>query len=189
MQSPAHFLIGAAICRQVRCKPLGLVLALASHFALDALPHFEDPSILPQPVAPIAGRHWDLLLAGAQVVVVVIAAITWWRFRRVAGATVAATLYLIAGGLVACSPDYLHWIGGAGGPVNELNEWSHRWWFEPYLRYVRAYPQNRPWVAGWCLFIESAVCLVGGLGLFGGAQQWVHAQAQSQEQDRCCSSA
>jgi hypothetical protein len=171
MQSPAHFLIGGAICRQVRCKPLGLMLALASHFALDALPHFEDPSILPRSISGWAGHHWGALLAAAQVSVGLLAIAVWWRWRAHEGSGVGEVMYVIAGGLIACAPDYLHWIAGLNTVVNELNRGSHRWWFDPYLHYVRTYLQNRPWVAVWCLTVESGVCLAGALGLFANLQK------------------
>jgi hypothetical protein len=36
---------------------------------------------------------------------------------------------------------------------------------------VRTYLQNRPWVAVWCLTVESGVCLAGALGLFANLQR------------------
>jgi hypothetical protein len=167
MQSPAHFLIGAGICRHVKCKPLGLGLALVSHFTLDALPHFEDPSILPRGIGRIAGEHWHVLLAGAQVAVACLVLVTWFRHRRGAG----HPLYLVVGGLLACLPDYLHWVGGLKGVLNDLNRGSHQWWFVPYLRFVRTYPDARPLVAAWCLTVESLVCVAGALALFGRANR------------------
>jgi hypothetical protein len=168
MQSPAHFLVGAAVCRHTKCKPLGLTLALASHFVLDAIPHFEDPSILPKRIAPVAGHYWHLVLAGAQVVMVCLAIGVWWRYRR---ATDAPAAYLIAGGLLACLPDYLQWIGGIDSLLSSLGRWSHRWWFVPYLRFVLEEPDKRPLVAAWCLALESLVCVAGGLALFGIASR------------------
>jgi len=171
MQSPAHFLVGAAICRHVRWKPLGVLLAFASHFALDALPHFEDPSILPKWISRWAGHHWNAVLAAAQVVVVLLAVAAWWRLRTVERVSIGEALYVVVGGLIACSPDYLYWVAGLSGVLRQLNTWSHHWWFDPYLHYVRTYPENRPWVAAWCLAIESGVCVAGALGLFAKLQR------------------
>jgi hypothetical protein len=163
VQSPAHFLIGAGICRHVRCRPLGLALACASHYALDALPHFEDPSILPPWLAHVAGAHWSFALAGAQVAVGCLAAFVWRRCLQDRG----TALYLVGGGLLACLPDYLYWVGGLEGVLRELNSWSHQWWNVPYLRLVRSDHGLRPLVAGWCLVIEALVCAAGALALFG----------------------
>jgi len=171
MQSPAHFLVGAGICRHVKCRPLGFLLALASHYALDALPHFEDPSILPRWLARPAGEHWQLVLGAAQLTVVCLALAVWVRHRRAGRGGGSGVVYLVAGGLLACLPDYLHWVGGLKGVLNDLNRGSHQWWFVPYLRFVRTYPDARPLVAAWCLTIESLVCVAGVLALFGRANR------------------
>jgi hypothetical protein len=165
MQSPAHFVVGAAICRYTRCKPLGLFAAFLSHFALDALPHFEDPSILPRWLAPLAERHWGLLLDGAQVVVPVLAALVWLSFHG-RDRHHPSVPYLIAGGFLACLPDYLTRVCGPVEPIASLNDWSHRLWTGAYLRALSAHPDWGPPIALACIAVELSVLALGSWLLF-----------------------
>jgi hypothetical protein len=165
MQSPAHFVVGAAICRYTRWRPLGLFAAFLSHFVLDALPHFEDPSILPRWLAPFAGRHWDLFLVGAQAVVLMLAVFVWLSFggrdRRH-----TSVPYLIAGGFLACLPDYLPRLCGPVEPITSLNNWSHWLWTPPYLRALSAHGDWGPPVALACTAVELFVFVLGSWLLF-----------------------
>ena len=154
MQSPAHFVVGVAICRAVPRRPLGLLLAFLSHFVLDAIPHFEDPSILPHPLGRWACDYWTAILASAQVATALLAVVLWLRGRR-AGQAGGVLAYLIIGGLVACLPDYLYWIGGIEGIISAVNDLSHGWWFRPYIHIVRKHKEWRPLVVAVCLLLES----------------------------------
>ena len=170
MQPPAHFLVGAATCRYVRWPALGLVLAFASHFLLDAIPHFEDPSILPGWLAPIAGANWGLALWGTHLFTVVLAVIVWLRFR---GATRSGRLrvaYLIGGGLLACTPDWVFRLWDPGGVVGYLNTEAHRWWFMPYIRAVHSHAEWRPTIAFACITAELIVCGMSAWLLFRGTR-------------------
>jgi hypothetical protein len=53
MLGATHLIAGAAVYSTVRWKPLGLAAALASHYVLDAIPHYE------------LMMRWNLLLGGA----------------------------------------------------------------------------------------------------------------------------
>ena len=168
MQPPAHFLAGAAVCRHVRWAPLGLALAFTSHFVLDALPHFEDPSILPRRLAATAGENWGLALWGTHIATVVLAALVWMRFATAWRKERRRIAYLIVGGLLACLPDYLGRIWDPGGVVGYLNTESHRWWFVPYIQAVRGHPEWQPTIAFACIAIELVVCGISGWLLLRG---------------------
>jgi hypothetical protein len=165
MQSPAHFVVGAAICRYTRCRPLGLFAAFLSHFVLDAIPHFEDPSILPQWLAPFAGRHWGLLLEGAQAVVLLLAVLVWLSFSG-CDRQQASPPYVILGGLLACLPDYIARVCGPVEPIASLNDWSHRLWTGPYVSFLSAHRNWRPPVSVACIAAELLVFAFGSWMLF-----------------------
>lgn len=167
MQSLTHFVAGAAICRHVRWRPAGLALALVSHFALDALPHFEDPSILPPAIAPFVGRIWYGLLWGLAVVFLLVVAVVWRHFsaartpcrQEAGGPRVAA--YLIIGGLLAVLPDVLTQLLGERSLFGRLNSLAHLPWFPFYHRVIMQHREWRPVVVLVCLATEA---LVLGLG-------------------------
>jgi hypothetical protein len=150
----------------VRCRPLGLALALGSHFVLDAIPHFEDPSLLPGWLAPAVSSHWGALLAGSQVGVVVLALAVCWRFRRRERDRAAFAAYLVVGGLLACSPDYLVRLMGPHGFPALVNSLAHQWWVRPYLKAVRTHADWRPAVVFACLSLEAGLSALAAWLLF-----------------------
>ncbi len=158
MQPPAHFLAGAAVCRNTRWRPLGLLLAFASHYALDALPHFEDPSILPAALAPTAGRNWQWLLFGTHAVAALLAVWVWVRFARTGPEGRRQAAYLVLGGLLACAPDYVGLVGDPWGLLGHLNTGAHRWWFIPYIGAVHGHSEWRPAIAFACIGVELLAC-------------------------------
>ena len=161
MQSTTHFVIGASLCRYTRWKPLGLILAFASHLALDAIPHFEDPSILPGRLAHWAGQCWGLLLAMDQVLVVGLALLTWLWFSRPSHGGRGFAAYLIAGGLLGAALDYLTTLMGPWSTAAQLNGWAHTAWFFPYIHAVREHPESRGPIAALCLAAELLVFSFG----------------------------
>ncbi len=157
MTSTAHFVVGAAICRYVPSKPAGLAMALASHFALDAVPHWEDPSLLSGWLGPGALQVWHVVLPVARGLAALTAVGIWWRFGRGDGPWTVG--YLVAGGLLALLPDGVTTLLGRHSVVGDLNRAAH-WWFEPYRDLV-----HRP---GWPLSI-FAVCVTLELATIGAA--------------------
>jgi hypothetical protein len=170
MQSPAHFVVGAALCRHVRWKPAGLAIAFASHFALDAIPHFEDPSILPRWLSPWAGRNWELILLSAQLALIPLTAAVWLRFTGDGKGGARRAAYMIAGGLLACTPDYISRFMHGQGVVAWLNSAAHLSWVRPYLWAVRTHYEWRPLIVLICLGLELAVFVVGAWALFRRAK-------------------
>ena len=160
MQSPAHFVVGAAICRYVKKQPLGLLLAFASHFALDALPHFEDPSILPHGISHFAARLWVWVPLVLAVAVVPLALLIWGRFRNEPHGMVFAA-YLIVGGVVACSPDYITETFGRNTLIAHWNSGAHQTWTPLYYRLLVEHRSWRPTIAAVCLLTETAVLTAG----------------------------
>jgi len=171
VQSSTHFVIGASLCRYTRWRPLGLALALVSHLALDALPHFEDPSILPRWLADRVGPVWGFVLGLDQLLVAGLVLVTWLHFSPPERGNRSFAAYLIAGGLLACMLDYLSTLMGRGSAAALLNGWPHVWWFVPYLHAVRRQVEWRPAIAAACLLLESSVFITGLWLLFRGARR------------------
>jgi hypothetical protein len=125
-----HFVAGAAICRYVKSRPAGLVLAFASHFVLDAIPHFEHGAFL----SP-AGQPWGTWLP--RVVSVLTLPLIWvlWAKRgTVPVLTRTAMAYVIFGGLLACLPDGLSTLFGFHSVPGWLNDVPHRLWAPGFRR-------------------------------------------------------
>lgn len=160
MNSPAHFVIGAAICRQTRSKPLGLVLALASHFALDALPHLESYELLVQPLRSLVTTYWFALGLAAQLLLVPLVALAAWRLCKL-GQAWPRVLYVVAGGLFACVPDALSALVGLGTVIGQLNESSHTLWHEGLKLAQQAGPRWRPALVADMVLTEAAVFVAG----------------------------
>lgn len=163
MQSPAHFVVGAAICRYVKWRPGGLLLAFASHFALDALPHFEDPSILPRGLSHLVSQLWVWVPPVLAAALIPLALLVWTRFRGDQQG-VWLWLYLITGGLLACLPDYLTILLGRPSLIGQTNSGSHQTWFPLYYHLLFTHRPWRPMIALVCVLCETLV-LGGGLWL------------------------
>jgi hypothetical protein len=171
MQSLTHFAAGAAICRHVERRPLGLVLAVVSHFALDALPHFEDPSILPAAIAPFVGRIWNGLLWGFEIALVLVVVFVWRRFSRGTGAGKGMAAYLIIGGLLAVLPDVLTQLLGQQSFVGRWNAGAHLTWYPYYHRIIMQHREYRPMVALVCLGSEAVMLCLSTWLLFRPKRQ------------------
>jgi hypothetical protein len=164
MQSPTHFVVGAALCRYTKCRPLGLVLAFGSHFVLDALPHFEDPSILPRGMSHLVERVWMWILLMLVAAVLPLGLWAWRRFRRDSGGIVLPAC-IVAGGLLACCPDYVTEALGREGLIGYWNSASHQTWCPTYYRLLLN-PTWRRLIAPTCLLSEISVLLTGFWLLF-----------------------
>ena len=160
MQGLAHFAVGAAICRYTRWRPVGLALAFASHFALDALPHFEDPSLLPHLLRCLGGAAWPWTLLALTAAVVPLAVLVWRRFGGGASGSSRAA-YLIAGGLLACLPDASRVLLGGNTLIGHWNDLAHLVWTPPYYRLLAGPHPWRAAIASGCLLSEAGALLSG----------------------------
>lgn len=115
-----HVLTGVAIGAAIQEPILVIPLALASHFALDMLPHFGN-----HPVYKWGHRHFwkilavdSLLSIGAIVAAIIVAPSLAWP--------------IILGGIFAALPDFL-WVDFFGR--GNRNHWFHKFhkkiqWYE-----------------------------------------------------------
>lgn len=86
MTGAVHMLVGAAIVQKDFYRPVLLGLAFASHFLLDAIPHFE------------LGIRWNILLAAA------VGLYLWFAARQ------KHNYYLLLGGFLAVFPDISNYL-------------------------------------------------------------------------------
>ncbi|MBM3499956.1 MAG: hypothetical protein FJX74_14955 [Armatimonadetes bacterium] len=160
MTEAAHFVVGAAICRYVRSKPLALALAFASHFALDAIPHFEHPRLIGMKSwIPVAAVGWLLALSAGLAI--------WLRFRPSQGSAGGYHLYLIAGGFLGGLVDQLMFWSGRGGPLGviwEANRQAH--WWEARYRSLTQDPQIGPPAAVAACVVEIGLAALATWLLF-----------------------
>jgi len=122
-----HCAAGAAICRYVRWKPAGLVLAALSHFALDAIPHFEDPRLLAAVIGPVGQRLWPVLNAVPWATAAGLGVAIWLRHGPRAGGSRGQALYLIAGGLLGIALDPVMSAMGPESFMGRINHAAHVW--------------------------------------------------------------
>lgn len=160
MQSPVHFIIGAAICRHTRCKPVGLTLAFASHYILDALPHFEDAGLLCGMPGRAVAAAWPWVLRALIIAVIPLAGAVHALVRR-ACPVQGLAIHVVAGGFIACSPDLMGLIFGGASCFGRANLLAHMVWVPTYRDIAVQYPALRPLVALACLLAESMLFAVG----------------------------
>jgi hypothetical protein len=170
MNSPVHFVVGAAICRHTRNKPLGFALALASHFVLDAIPHIEDPWLLPHRGAVAGVAQWTHLLWSVQMLTGLLALVTAWRLRAL-GWEPRAMLYPLSGGALAVSPDILTTLLGYNNPIGWLNDFSHVGWHPLVGRAIAAFPLHVQTIGAVLVAIEAGVLVVGSWWLWRRASE------------------
>lgn len=94
MRAVNHALVGSSIAAAIG-NVWALPIAFASHFALDAVPHFDDPTRMPLGSRPF----WVAVIADGILVTMLIV------FFLLSG---GKSLLLIASGLLAVSPDVVH---------------------------------------------------------------------------------
>ncbi|MDZ4296100.1 MAG: hypothetical protein U1A16_01885 [Patescibacteria group bacterium] len=102
-----HFVVGAVVASTVPNPALGLVLAMASHFVLDQLPHWHytsEDNALTRPLNT-AGA------AQALAVFLRIALDVLLGVFLVLLANPASAVFALAGGVVACLPDFFLFLG------------------------------------------------------------------------------
>lgn len=129
-----HTLAGSIIA-VIAPAPLVPVVALASHFLLDAMPHFgRDPRI-----TPFNRPFRTLLLIDALLCVSVLIG-AWWLFPD-------KWLIITIGVGMACLPDFLWLLDGRIG------------WLAPFFRFAaRIQWGERPW--GWWLEIGYGIVML-----------------------------
>jgi hypothetical protein len=154
MTETAHFVVGAAICRRVRCKPLGLALAFASHFVLDAIPHFEHPRVLGWASwTPVVLATWSATLA--------VGIMLWAHFRPGDTYHRWTRLYLIGGGLLGGLLDQLKEWMGPHSLAWSANKVSH-WWMPRFM----ALPSHAGMTIALALVMTVVELAVIALGLW-----------------------
>jgi len=152
MTEAAHFVVGAAICRHVRCKPLGLALAFASHFALDAIPHFEHPRVL-------GLASWTPVVLVSWLATVIVGAALWQGFRGERESDPWTRVYLVLGGVLGGLPDQLKWWLGRPSLAWEANKEAH-WWGPGYREITHESGVALPLAIGMAA-LELAVIALG----------------------------
>lgn len=94
MRAVNHALVGSSIAAAIG-NAWALPLAFASHFVLDAVPHFDDPAKMPLGSRPF----WAAVIADGILVTMLLV------FILLSGTN---SLLLITSGLLAVSPDAVH---------------------------------------------------------------------------------
>lgn len=123
MLSPAHFAVGAAIGATVRPRWLAPPLALASHYLLDAIPHFERLGALAN---AFGIAKWKFALAWQGPWIVAGVALLVWMICQAAGSGRWASWgFLMACGALAVLPDLGKFLLAASHPVNLVHEAMH----------------------------------------------------------------
>ena len=110
MLATPHILAGAATTRVIRIKPLGLVVALGLHQALDMVPHLDSHALFGAP-----GGLTRAEVASTAVDTVLGCILLFWLIRRLPNRG-----YLIAGGLMGILIDL----------VDNVPPWSQ--WFRAW---------------------------------------------------------
>ncbi len=172
MTSAAHIAVGAAICSRVRQPWLGLPAAFASHFLLDAWPHFEQAGVVGE---GIGWPHAGLALRGVNwAATAAIVGLLAWRLRSDSR---WRWLYVVGGGLLAYSPDWLKLIGGPTSwfatfhsGLHAQTSWAnalHRYFTDRSLPVTHGYPAEvlirSGWAwTGWLLMVAWEATLTVG---------------------------
>jgi hypothetical protein len=151
-----HFVAGAAICRHVKWRAAGLGLALLSHFALDATPHFEG--------ARLVEPEWQSFARWVPRVLCLLLAPLMWVLWRRAGRP--ARGYLILAGWVACLPDLLFTVFGHRSAFGLINDVPHRLWAATYRLMVAEHGLWSPLAAPLAIALELTVLILAGWLLF-----------------------
>ena len=139
MTATNHALTGALIGLSL-ANPIALLLAVASHFALDALPHYTDESLKLESRAFAIMLVVDAMLCFGLVIVLVLASPPGWQWG-------------VASAFLATSPDFM-WVpkyirarAGQPEPVlkNKLMLFHHhiQWFARPIGAFVEI-----AWCAG-----------------------------------------
>ena len=127
MNNTSHLLAGAVICRGTSRRPLGLVLALLSHFLLDAVPHFEHLSMMVGLFGPGFPDWWRGLYVWFAVITTIGAVGVYWRFGWGKKGNPGRAIYIIVGGALGILPDILATQLSRDGFFYWVNLKAH-WW-------------------------------------------------------------
>ena len=141
MTATNHTLTGALIGLTIHQPVLAIVLAVMSHFLLDALPHYADPKLVGKKLAPV-------LAIDASVALIVLGSLVvlqpqYW-------------LLAVVCGIAAASPDLMWFplwlravIGKHKKPLNMVQRFHSKiqWGEKPYN-----YPYEVVWFVA-CVFL------------------------------------
>jgi hypothetical protein len=116
MFAVSHVVAGGAIGKRIGSPYLALPVAFLSHFALDAIPHIDSPSIYPGVTPPL----WLGALEGGALVVA-LAFLFCGQTNR---------LPMALGAIAGILPDVIAWLGRAFPPMAECSvmrflHWLH----------------------------------------------------------------
>jgi hypothetical protein len=123
MLSPAHFAVGGAIGAAVRPRWLAPPVALASHYLLDAIPHFERLGTLADafdipPWTLIWAWQGPWVMAGAAI-------LAWMVWQAARSGRWGWWGFVIACGVVAALPDVGKIALAPTHPANLVHEAMH----------------------------------------------------------------
>lgn len=134
MTATNHVLTGAVIAASIHNPFIALPAAFASHFALDAVPHFDFANVT------LTSRTFRTFLSGdIMVALACLLAFIWIQPSYV--------WLIVAGGVLASSPD-LMWLPDfvlaqmhrkkpVYGPIRRFHSYI-QWWTGPYGIFVEA---------------------------------------------------
>ncbi|MFQ6133745.1 MAG: hypothetical protein ACE5R4_17015 [Armatimonadota bacterium] len=173
MTAAAHIAVGAAICSRSRYPWLGLPAAFASHFLMDAWPHFEQTAVVSEAVGLsqrlVTNAYYAVDWAALILVIILLLRRLRPRLDR------RRLAYIVGGGLLADLPDWLKGIGGHDawfatfhGALHTQTYWSdtlHRYFTDRSVPPTQGYPTEElihsPWAwAGWALMVGWEVALI-----------------------------
>ena len=123
MLPPAHFAIGAAIGATVRPRWLAPPLALASHYLLDSIPHFEQLRVLAG-AFDVNARLLMALWYGPWVIAGG-AMLGWMIWRAMGSACWGWWVFVCSFGVLGVLPDLICVILPASHPLNLIHEAMH----------------------------------------------------------------
>jgi len=109
-----HLLVGAGIGRVVRRPVVAFGIGVASHFALDALPHVDAASFLRAPTGQDTPAAYAVAVADVLVGVLLLA----WAVRRAGPGWARA---MVAGALGAMMMDAVEYVPVWGSPLSHVS--------------------------------------------------------------------
>lgn len=146
MRAINHAITGAVIGLTIAVPVIAVPAALASHFALDALPHFGEP----EDVMPTNGRAFKaLLFADAILCFALVGVLAVWRPENWLLAAVCA--------FVATSPDFMSIRKFIAAHKNKKAE--PRYWITKFAKRIQWGERSWGWIIEVAWFFTMATIL------------------------------
>lgn len=146
MTATNHTITGVLIGLSVHQPVVAIVLAVLSHFVLDAIPHYSDPKLIGKKLAPVLAVDFSVALAVLGSLLVLRP--QYW-------------LLAVVCGIAAASPDLMwfpRWVrdllGRPGKPLNGVMRFHSKiqWAEKPYN-----YPYEVVWFLGSLFLLVKVV--------------------------------